>query len=409
MSADYLYEMTKILELSFWIAIILVFYSYLGYGLVLYLFKILTPKSKLNLPPDLQADEDCPDVALLIAAWNEEDFIQEKLNDTKKLNYPEGKLTVYIITDGTTDQTTEIARNFDMGTDIKLEVHHKDGRSGKQAAIERVLPLVKAPIVIFTDANTYLNKMAIRNIVRHYQDPMVAGVAGEKRIMQKSSEAAAGAGEGLYWKYESLLKKWDSEFHTVVGAAGELFSIRRELIPHVPKDTLVEDFYTTMKLCEKGYRVAYAPDAYAEETSSANVREEMKRKVRIAAGGLQAASRLTSLLNPINDWKLSFQYIGHRLMRWTVAPALLPVIFILNLLLAVQLQGIYIVIFALQCLFYLAALAGYFFERREVRFKPLFVPMYFTMMNISVYRGLIRLTKQNQSVNWEKAKRAPVS
>lgn len=392
----------------FWLSCFVVFYSYFGYGIHMWVLRTLFSWAKKNQAPSLHTDEDCPEVALLIAAWNEEDFIEEKLADTKKLNYPAGKLKVYIITDGSTDATTAIARKYVIGDDISLEVHHKDGRSGKQAAIERVLPMVTAPIVVFTDANTYLNSMAIRNIVRHYKDDNTAAVAGEKRIMKKETDAAAGAGEGLYWRFESTLKRWDSEFHTVVGAAGELFSVRRELIPDVPEGTLVEDFYMTMKLCEAGYRVAYAPDAFAEETSSANVKEEMKRKVRIAAGGLQAASMLKPLLNPFKDWKLTFQYVGHRLLRWTVGPALIPVILVLNILLHLFEGGFYTWILVAQGVFYLAALFGYLFERKEIRLKLLFVPMYFMMMNIAVYRGLIRLFNKKQSVNWEKAARAPV-
>ena len=395
------------MALAFWTALGVVFYSYFGYGLTLAALRLF-PFARRHRAPERQTDEDCPEVALLIAAWNEEDFITEKLRDTDKLDYPAGKLTVYIITDGSTDRTADIARAYEFASPHQLEVRHKDGRSGKQAAIDRVLPEVTAPIVVFTDANTYLNPLAIRNIVRHYRDDNVAAVAGEKRIMQKAADAAAGAGEGLYWRYESTLKRWDSEFHTVVGAAGELFSIRRALIPEVPPGTLVEDFYMTMRLCEQGYRVAYAPDAYAQETSSANVGEEMKRKVRIAAGGLQAAAALTGLLNPLRDPKLTFQYVGHRLLRWTAGPLLLPVILVLNVLLATSEGGIYAWLLVGQALFYVAALLGYLFERREIRLKLLFVPMYFTMMNVAVYRGLTRLLKREQSVNWEKAQRAAV-
>ena len=395
------------LQVAFWFALAVVFYSYFGYGLLLWALRMF-PWARRHRAPARQSDADCPEVALLIAAWNEEDFIREKLADTKRLDYPAGRLTVYIITDGSTDATADIARAYDFGGDFRLEVRHRDGRSGKQAAIERVLPEVTAPIVVFTDANTYLNPGAIRNIVRHYRDPNVAAVAGEKRIMRKDLDAAAGAGEGLYWRFESTLKRWDSEFHTVVGAAGELFSVRTALIPEVPPGTLVEDFYTTMKLCERGYRVAYAPDAYAEETSSANVGEEMKRKVRIAAGGLQAAWMLRPLLNPLRDWRLTFQYVSHRLLRWTVGPLLLPVILALNVALAHRVGGVYTWLLYAQGAFYLLAALGYLFERREVRVKALFVPMYFTMMNVAVYRGLFRLLGQKQSVNWEKAARAPV-
>ncbi len=401
--------MTPLLEITFWCALATIFYSYFGYGVHLWLLRKVWSGASRHQAPSLHTDEDCPEVALLIAAWNEEDFITEKLLDTQALDYPANKLTVYLITDGTTDRTVDIARAFEMGPGRKLIVEHRDGRSGKQAAIDRVLPTVTAPIVVFTDANTYLNREAIRNLVRHYKEPNTAAVAGEKRIMRKAVDAAAGTGEGLYWRIESTLKRWDSEFHTVVGAAGELFSVRRALLPAVPPGILVEDFYMTMKLCEAGYRVAYAPDAYAEETSSANVAEEMKRKVRIAAGGLQAASLLTGLLNPFRDWRLTFQYVGHRLLRWTIGPLLIPVVLVLNVVLAYSLGGVYTLLLATQGLFYLAALVGWVLESKAIRFKALFVPMYFTMMNVAVFRGFARLLKREQSVNWEKAKRAPVT
>ncbi len=395
-------------QLLFWLALCIVFYSYFGYGIHLWLLRTFWPGGRRHQAPPLHSDADCPGVALLIAAYNEEDFILEKLADTAALDYPAGKLTVYIITDGSDDRTAELARGYDFGPKFRLEVRHRDGRGGKQAAIDRVLPEVTEPIVVFTDANTYLNRGAVRNLVRHYQDPNVAAVAGEKRIMQRTADSASGAGEGLYWRMESTLKRWDSEFHTVVGAAGELFSVRRALLPPVPPGTLVEDFYTTMKLCEAGYRVAYAPDAYAEETSSANVAEEMKRKVRIAAGGLQAAARLTPLLNPLRDWKLTFQYVGHRLLRWTLGPLMLPIILILNVVLSLELGGFYTLLLVGQLSFYAAAAVGWVFESRKVRLKVLFVPMYFTMMNLSVYRGLFRLLSNRQAVTWEKAKRADV-
>ena len=395
------------MELAFWLALALLAYTYLGYGATLWLLRRL-PGGRRHRAPARLSDEASPRVALLIAAYNEADFIGEKLANTRELDYPADKLTVYVITDGSTDVTPDLARAFDPRGRFALEVHHDPGRGGKQAAIERVLPSVAEEVVVFTDANTYLNPDALRNIVRHYADARVAGVAGEKRILQREADAAAGAGEGLYWRYESTLKRWDSEYHTVVGAAGELFSVRRALIPEVPPGTLVEDFYITMSLCADGYRVAYAPDAYALETSSANAAEEMKRKVRIAAGGLQAAWMLRRLLNPLRDVRLTFQYVGHRLLRWTLGPLLLPVVLVLNALLAARQGGLYVWLLTAQVLFYAAALVGYLFERREVRVKALFVPFYFTMMNVAVYRGLARLLGKRQSVNWEKARRASV-
>nr|WP_290928131.1 glycosyltransferase family 2 protein [Haliscomenobacter sp.] len=136
-------------------------------------------------------------------------------------------------------------------------------------------------------------------MVKYYADPKVGAVAGEKRIHIADKDEASSAGEGLYWKYESLLKRWDAQLGSVVGAAGELFSIRTQLYERIPADTLIEDFYLTLTVLRKGYRIAYAEDAYAIENSSASVGEELKRKIRISAGGLQASWRLRDLLNPL--------------------------------------------------------------------------------------------------------------
>jgi poly-beta-1,6-N-acetyl-D-glucosamine synthase len=265
------------------------------------------------------------------------------------------------------------------------------------------MPFVKTPIVIFTDANTDLNKDAIRNIVRHYSNPSVGAVAGEKRVLM--SGEASGAGEGFYWKYESLLKKWDSELYSVVGAAGELFSIRTELFMPVEKDTLIEDFVMTLRIAQKGFKVIYEPDAYAVEGHSADVKEELKRKIRISAGGLQAIWRLRDLFNPFKYGILTFQYVSHRVLRWTLAPIALPIIFIINIYLA-KTSTFYTFTFGCQMIFYTLSALGWACEQFKLKIKMFYIPYYFCIMNYSVYRGFIRLVKGSQSVVWDKAKRA---
>ncbi|MCH5685655.1 hypothetical protein LWM68_16175 [Niabella sp. W65] len=154
------------------------------------------------------------------------------------------------------------------------------------------MPELTSDIIVFTDANTYLNKEAIKELVKHYQDPKVGAVAGEKKIMVADSADASSAGEGFYWKYESALKKWDYELYSNVGAAGELFSIRRSLYQPVETDTIIDDHMIAMRIAEKGFVIAYEPKAYAMETASADSKEELKRKIRIAAGGIQSIFRL---------------------------------------------------------------------------------------------------------------------
>ena len=176
------------------------------------------------------------------------------------------------------------------------------------------MEFVDTPIVVYSDANTEVNKEAMKNMIRHYENPKVGAISGEKRISVSDSDSAT-AGEGIYWKYESFLKKLDSQFYSAVGAPGELFSIRTKFYRPVPPDTLVEDFFLTMSIAKDGYKIVYEPDAYAVEAKSASVGEEMKRKIRIGAGGLQAVYRLSPLLNIFKHGRLSFQYISHRVLR----------------------------------------------------------------------------------------------
>ena len=308
------------------------------------------------------------------------------------------------ITDGSDDGTPELLQQYD-----KVEVHHNPARNGKIAAMNRGMQFVKTPIVIFSDANTDLGQDSIQEIVRLFRNPKVGCVSGEKRIRSKAADAAAGAGEGLYWKYESTLKKWDAELYSVVGAAGELFAIRTELWQEVEKDTLLDDFIISLRVAMQGYTIQYNPNAYAIETASANVKEELKRKVRISAGGIQSVIRLSPLLNIFKYGRLSFQYISHRVLRWTLTPLLLLLLIPVNLALALQEGlfsfGLYSLLFWGQVLFYAAALLGWFLENRKLKVKALFVPYYFFIMNLSVFLGLRRYLKGQQSVNWERAVR----
>ncbi|MBN1649973.1 MAG: glycosyltransferase family 2 protein, partial [Bacteroidales bacterium] len=245
--------------------------------------------------------------------------------------------------------------------------------------------------------------------VNLFADPKVGCVSGEKRIYSKDKDAAAGT-EGIYWKYESTLKKWDAELYSVVGAAGELFAIRTELFQHVEKDTLLDDMMISLRVAMKGYTIQYDPEAYAIETASANVKEELKRKVRISAGGIQSILRLLPLFNVFKYGWLSFQFVSHRVLRWTITPFALAIILLLNIYITLNegftnFSTIFTVLFWGQVLFYVAALLGWFLENKQIKVKVLFVPYYFFIMNLSVFMGLNRYLKGNQSVKWERAKR----
>ena len=343
-------------------------------------------------------------MTLFVAAFNEKEFIDEKIKNSLELEYPAEKLHLVWVTDGSDDGTPEL-----LGKYGGVAVHHLPQRNGKINAMNRGMKFVNTPIVVFCDANTMLGRESIRRIVNLFSNPKVGCVSGEKRIFDKEKDGAAGAGEGLYWKYESTLKKWDAELYSVVGAAGELFAIRTELYQEVERDTLLDDFIISLRVAQKGYTIQYDPDAYAIESASANVKEELKRKIRISAGGIQSVVRLRSLLNFFRYGTLSFQYISHRVLRWTLAPLALLFMIPVGLILAID-SGIgqmelYTILFWLQIMFYMAALLGWYLENRSIKVKLLFVPYYFFIMNLSVFLGFKRYLKGSQSVNWERAKR----
>lgn len=383
------------------LSLFIVFYTFAGYGILLYFIIKIKRAVKGGKPSITENASLLPTCTLIVAAYNEEYFIKEKIDNSLLLNYPQGKLKLLFITDGSSDKTPDIIAQYPQ-----IQLLHQPQRAGKIAAVHRAMEYVDTDTVVFTDANTFLNKDALVKICRHYSDATVGAVAGEKRVQIDENADASAAGEGFYWKYESALKKWDSELYSVVGAAGELFSVRRSLYQPVKADTVLDDFMISMLIAAKGYRIVYEPEAYATETASENVSEELKRKVRIAAGGIQSIIRLKKLFNPFPYPILSFQYISHRVLRWTITPFLLILSFILNGILAFEpgATGIRLLLFA-QVLFYLLALLGFIMEKRQLRIKVLFIPYYFCVMNYAVLAGIIRYLSSTQSAVWEKAQR----
>lgn len=378
---------------------LLVFYTYLGYGIVLFVLlqikRLFTRKKQLILTND-----ELPHITLLVAAYNEEDYVAKKVENTRSLDYPSEKLHQMWVTDGSNDRTPQLLSAYSDVT-----VLHKSERAGKIAAMNRAVKFVKTPIVVFSDANTLLGHESLRRIATMFANPKTGCVSGEKRIYNADQEAASAAGEGLYWKYESTLKRWDAELYSAVGAAGELFAIRTELFNEVEPDTLLDDFIISLRVAMQGYKIDYDPEAYAIESASANVTEELKRKIRIAAGGIQSVVRLYPLLNIFKYGLLSFQYISHRVLRWTVTPFALILLFVLNIAL-VPYSTFFMVVMGLQVLFYILALLGWMLESRKMKSKVLFVPYYFFIMNYAVFMGIGRFIKKTQSVNWERAQRA---
>lgn len=370
-----------------------ILYSYLGYPVLLYVFSFRR-KGKHGFN---QGDE--PGVSIIIAAYNEEKVIASKLQNTLALDYPSSKIQIIVAAYGSTDATATIASSFDQ----VLVLHEKE-RKGKAAAINEAIRHAVHPIVVLTDANTVLTTQTLQHLITPFADEQTGAVAGEKKVI--STDDAAVSGEGLYWQYESWLKKQETKFYTVVGAAGELFAFRKELFVTIPEQTITDDFFLSININFQHKKVQYAANAVSTETASSSLMDEWKRKVRIAAGGIQSLSLAGKALNPFLYPLLAFQFFSHRVLRWIFcAPA-----FILLLLSngAVLFEGsteLFTLFILLQIAFYLFAIIGWQLANNNRSFFLFNIPFYIVFMHAAMLAGIIRYANGQQSVLWEKADR----
>lgn len=386
-----------IIETIYWISGIVLFYCYAGYGLLLYALNFL--KSLFTKESHGKGFE-WPSVTLIIAAWNEAEVLEQKIINTLKLDYPPGKLQVICITDGSDDDSVAIVQKYSS-----IILLHMPSRQGKVAALNRAIQYVETPIVFFSDANAMLNKEAIKRMTTHFNEAGIGGVAGEKKIL-KTVTSSVGRAEGLYWRYESFLKRQDAAFHSVVGAAGELFAIRTELWQSLDENIILDDFIISMQVRLLGYRFSYEPEAWSMEAPSISFAEERKRKVRIAAGAFQAINYLSGALNFKKNTALSFQFFSRRILRWFVAPVLLPILAIMNLLIVLkEPSSFYLVTFVAQLMFYLSALGGYVLYKFNKQPGWLNAPMYFVFMNSCMISGSLLFFKNDHSALWDKSLR----
>ena len=391
------------MKVLFWVCLFIVFYTYLGYGMLLYLIiRIKRLVKGRSTPTPMPTDDELPTMTLMICAYNEQDVVAEKMQNTRALDYPRDKFRVMWVTDGSNDRTNELLAAYP-----EVDIVFSPERRGKTAALKHGLREVKTQYVAFTDANTMINSGAMKEIARLFMDKTVGCVSGEKRVAPRKAGEMAAEGEGLYWRYESTLKKWDSELYSTMGAAGELYAMDPALCRDVPDNALLDDFMMSMYVVDEGHRIAYSPDAYALEYGSADIHEESKRKRRIAAGGLQSIWWLRKMLNPFRQPLVAFQYISHRVLRWSVTPIAMVILLIVNAALVMMGASIFFtVVLILQLLFYLAALLGYILSERGHKNKLLYTAYYFVFMNLNVFRGMAYLRSHSNSGAWEKAKRS---
>jgi cellulose synthase/poly-beta-1,6-N-acetylglucosamine synthase-like glycosyltransferase len=340
-------------------------------------------------------------LSFVVAAYNEESVITAKLENSLLLDYPPELLEIVVVTDGSDDQTPNLVARFE---DRGVRLFHQPERRGKIAAFNRVVPHCNGEILVFSDANAFFQPQTLHKLVRNFADPEVGCVTGAKHVQPPSPDSPS-SGEGLYWRYERWLRERDSLVGSVMGAVGEIFSVRRDLYDPPAEDTILDDFVLSMRLVEAGHRVVYEPEAVAWETLPPSLLSQWKRRTRNAAGGFQSVVRLSGM------WKLSlttFQYVSHRVLRWMVAPSMLIVALITNALLAMQpLQdgpSIYHLLLMAQVCFYLAAGLGLLLALLDRSRRWLQPMLYFCVGNAAALVGAYRFARGRQPVTWERTR-----
>ena len=380
------------LKFIFFASILLTCYTYLFYPLIL---KFLADFKRRDVKIK-KLDSYIPSVTVVVAAYNEEKVIEEKLKNILDLDYPKNKMVAIIASDGSNDRTNEIVRRYESDR-LKLIEYP---RLGKVNVLNKTVPLASGEIIVFSDANTMYNSQAITMLVKHFRNADVGCVCGRLKLINPKS-VQSGEGEGFYWRYETWIKEKESRLGCVAGANGAIYAIRRDLFEEMPSNVINDDFHISMKIMEKGYKVIYESDAIGIEEVAPDFKSEFLRHVRDGAGHYRAILHLTGLLNPIKGVRF-FTYVSHRLIRWMV-PFFLPLIFISNVPLIEA--PFYMVMFLLQMVLYSSAVIAFFLQKHNIGLKIFNIPLFFLSTNLALMIGFWRNVSGTQGVTWNRTER----
>jgi cellulose synthase/poly-beta-1,6-N-acetylglucosamine synthase-like glycosyltransferase len=294
-----------------------VVYAYVAYAVLAWTLSRVVRTRQSN--DDSQANS-LPSISLLIAAHNEEDCIAARIRNALELDYPRERLDIFVASDGSSDRTCEIVREFES-QGVRL-LDYRQNR-GKSTTLNASFPQTTGELVVFSDANTMYERDALQQLVRPFADPNVGIVCG-KLILQDPSTGKNV--DSMYWRYETFLKKCEGKIGALLGANGAIYAIRRDLFVPIPDNTIVDDFVIPLlaKL-RHGCRIVYEPAAIAYEETPCSIRAEFRRRSRIGAGGYQSLALLWPLLSPRFGWT-AFAFFSHKVLRWMVPFLLLGMI-----------------------------------------------------------------------------------
>ena len=365
---------------------------YLFFGIIILCLALIFKKEH-------QIKDITPSVSLIIAAYNEERIIIQKILNCLQLDYPKDKIEIIIVSDGSTDRTPDITTEYEKLGVISL---HKKKREGKTAALNHAVAVAKNEILIFSDANSMFRINAIKKLVRHFADEQIGGVCGRKSILQNSKRVAS-SGDNLYWKYESALKQAESKLSSIPTADGEIFAIRSNLYHPIDSRIINDDMAITLNILTQNKRVIYDQDAITEEEASITFKDDFNVKSRMVYGGIQIMTIYKKELNPFKHL-FGLQFFFHKTLRYFMW-LLLLLIFIFNIL--SWNQSLFFNIFLyLQISFYMMAVIGYGLDKFKNSQGIFYLPYYYCSVNLAALKGFIFYLKQQSTVDiWVKAKR----
>jgi cellulose synthase/poly-beta-1,6-N-acetylglucosamine synthase-like glycosyltransferase len=378
-----------VIKIIFWISLFFSFFAYFGYPITLKIIAQIRHKRNKREPIT-------PPLSLIITAYNEEKRIREKLENTMTLKYPKDKLQILVASDGSTDRTHEIVREYE---DRGVELLIVQDRKGKENAQAQAVKMTRGEIVVFSDTATKLDPNGLLEIVSNFADPSVGCVSSEDKML--SDEKGNIGGEGFYVKYEMWLRSLESNVNSVVGLSGSFFAARREVCyDFSPK--MQSDFRTLLSSMKKGLRGVSDPNAIGYYKDIQDTTREFQRKVRTVLRGLTVFFNHLEFLNVFKFGLFTYQYVCHKLFRWLV-PVFLLVAFISGGILQSQ-SVLYRAVFALQVAFYILALLGILFPvlTRVVLVR---IPSFFVIVNTSILIAWFKFIKGERVTLWKPSER----
>ncbi|MEM1313638.1 MAG: glycosyltransferase family 2 protein [Pseudomonadota bacterium] len=375
------------MEVVFWASAAMLFYSFVGYALVLLAVSRLKPAAAPGAPWSPKT------VSFIIAAHNEAQVIEDKLRNTLALASGGAEVEVILISDGSTDATAEIARSVGDPRVLVLT----PGRVGKAAALGLGLERSAGEIVVFSDANAMLAEGSVAAMLRHFADPSIGGVCG--RIVARrgdGGEGGLGFAEGLFWRYDQMLKRAESRLGGTVSAQGSVYAMRRDLAI-APEPGYADDFIISVNAVARGKRLAFEPEARADEIVAETADTELRRRVRSAELSWRSLMHRAELMNPFEHGWYAWQLASHKLVR-RLNPLFLIGLLVSNLFLIGD-GGVYALTCLAQIAFY--GLAASALLRPELRrFKPASVASFFLMSHAAMAIGFLRYAAGRKSLLW---------